>query len=231
MVTAKPTKISLMQIHMKKVVKKVVKKECINHVSKRMGSRLRKCKKNNKGLGGKGKLTDKVINDMSLYYSLAIRKNKDSVNDMHNAIWAILLYKSSTDTNPQHQNCPEGADSWCTWQKAKAEDKLQEYKHKPALPHNVIEAITPIFKNLTDKELLTRCLGAYTQNNNESFNNLIWKIAPKVLHSGVFIVKIAACLAVCRPFIIIANCGIVRNMHWTRNDKLCCKRGSATNCC
>ncbi|KYN18105.1 hypothetical protein ALC57_09615 [Trachymyrmex cornetzi] len=62
---------------------KVVKKECVNHVSKRMGSRLRKCKKNNKGLGGKGKLTDKVINDMSLYYNLAIRRNKDSVNDMH----------------------------------------------------------------------------------------------------------------------------------------------------
>jgi hypothetical protein len=36
-----------------------------------MGSRLRKCKKDNKGLGGKGKLTDKVINDTLLYFDLA----------------------------------------------------------------------------------------------------------------------------------------------------------------
>lgn len=35
----------------------VVKKECIGHVQKRMGSRLRACKKATKGIGGKGKLT------------------------------------------------------------------------------------------------------------------------------------------------------------------------------
>ena len=36
----------------------VVKKECVGHVQKRVGSALRKLKKENKGLGGKGKLTD-----------------------------------------------------------------------------------------------------------------------------------------------------------------------------
>ncbi|GFY31689.1 uncharacterized protein TNCV_4200001 [Trichonephila clavipes] len=36
----------------------VTKLECIGHIQKRVGSRLRKLKKNTKGLGGKGKLTE-----------------------------------------------------------------------------------------------------------------------------------------------------------------------------
>ena len=45
----------------------VSKKECVGHVQKRMGSRLRKLKKDTKGLGGKGKLTDKLITELSLF--------------------------------------------------------------------------------------------------------------------------------------------------------------------
>lgn len=51
----------------------VFKKECIDHVQKRMGTRLRNLKKIKKGLGGKGKLMDKLIDELSLYYGLAIR--------------------------------------------------------------------------------------------------------------------------------------------------------------
>ena len=39
----------------------VQKKECIGHVQKRMGTRLRNMKKMTNGLGGKGKLTGKMI--------------------------------------------------------------------------------------------------------------------------------------------------------------------------
>jgi len=38
--------------------KEMVKRECIGHYQKRVGCRLRKLKKNTKGLGGRGKLTD-----------------------------------------------------------------------------------------------------------------------------------------------------------------------------
>ena len=42
----------------------VTKKECVGHVQKRMGTRLQKLKKENKGLGGKGKLTAKWIDKL-----------------------------------------------------------------------------------------------------------------------------------------------------------------------
>ncbi|GFU14070.1 uncharacterized protein TNCV_2536211 [Trichonephila clavipes] len=53
----------------------VTKLECIGHIQKRVGSRLRKLKKNTKGLGGKGKLTDKFIDKLQNYYGIAIRRN------------------------------------------------------------------------------------------------------------------------------------------------------------
>jgi len=42
-----------------------------------------------KGLGGKGKLIAKLIDDLTKYYSLAIHRNCMSIEAMKNDIWAI----------------------------------------------------------------------------------------------------------------------------------------------
>lgn len=55
----------------------------------------------------------------------------------------------------------------------------------------------PIYEDLSKDELLGRCVGSFTQNNNESFNQLIWKITPKILPAGSKIVEIAALIAAC----------------------------------
>jgi len=65
------------------------------------------------------------------------------------------------------------------------------------LPKTVLDLIKPIYEDLSNDKLLERCVGGYTQNSNESFNQLIWKIAPKMMHSGAKIVNIAAFLATC----------------------------------
>ena len=117
---------------------------------------------------------------------------------MKTAIRATLKHKSSTDTNPQHDSCPPGDDSWCTWQawqKAKAQGKLAEYSHKPALSDDVLSEITPIYEDLRGENLLQRCIGGFTQNNNESLNALIWSFAPKRVFSGAKTVKIAPYLS------------------------------------
>lgn len=163
----------------------VQKKECIGHVQKRMGTRLRNIKKANKGLGGRGKLTGKLIDELTVYYGLAIRRHCNSLEDMKKAIWATLYHNISTDENPQHNYCPIGADSWCTFQKACAEGKLNEYRHKPPLSQDVRDAILPVYEALSTDDLLTRCLGGYNQNSNESVNSVIWKIAPKISSEGL----------------------------------------------
>ena len=55
---------------------KVVQLECVGHVQKRMGTRLRKLKKKVKNIGGKAKHTDAMIDRLQCYYGIAIRRNK-----------------------------------------------------------------------------------------------------------------------------------------------------------
>ena len=82
-----------------------------------------------KTLGGKGRLTDAVINEMQSYYGNAIRGNSSSVKDMTKAIWAICFHKGSTDLKLQHQFYQAGDDSWCKYQKAVSLGSLNGYKH------------------------------------------------------------------------------------------------------
>ncbi|XP_014486301.1 PREDICTED: uncharacterized protein LOC106750446 [Dinoponera quadriceps] len=175
----------------------VKKKECVGQVQKRMGSRLRNLKKKTKGFGGAGKLTGKLIDELSLYYGLAIKRNSDNINNMKKEIWATLYHKLSTDEKPQHNRCPSDADSWCTWQSAKATNILASYSHKKPLNEEVFKAIQPIYEELTNDDLLTSCLGAYTQNSNESFNSTVWNLAPKNFSSGKMVLDIATDIVVC----------------------------------
>ncbi|GFT05277.1 uncharacterized protein TNCV_123121 [Trichonephila clavipes] len=92
----------------------VEKLECVGHVQKRMGRRLRNILKMSKGIklsdgkniSGRGRLTLKEVDSIQHYYGLAIRKNLSSVEDMKRAIWAIYFHKLSTEDNPQHALCP-----------------------------------------------------------------------------------------------------------------------------
>jgi len=117
---------------------------------------------------------------------------------MKNAIWATFHHYSSTDKNPQYTKCPSGADSWCAWQRALAADDLASFHHDyEPFPNIVVKHIKPIYEELSNDELLERYLGGFTQNNNDSLNHLIWKIAPKKVSSSSKIVELAANIAAC----------------------------------
>ena len=134
-----------------------------------------------------------MIDKLTIYYRLAIRRNHTSVEKMKNAIWETYYHYSSSNQKPQHQKCPSGEDSWCEWQKASAKKKLRTFKHSyNALPTDVLQAIKPIYDDLSIDALLEGCIGGFTQNNNESLNQLIWKISPKIL-SGTSKVMMKYC--------------------------------------
>lgn len=173
----------------------IIKSECINHVEKRMHSRLQKIKKEKK-LGGRNKLTDKIIKNLTKYYGLSIQRNKDSIENMKNAIMATYFHIFSTKDEPNHGNCPTGPDSWCKWQKAVALNKDPKLEDMPPLlPQEMKEHLLPIYEHLSTEDLLERCLGGHTQNANESFNATVWRLAPKHLHCGQKIIEIASCIA------------------------------------
>ena len=168
---------------------RVVKVECVGHVQKRVGKNLRDLTKKHtkncsplsdgKGLGGKERLTQGVIDSMQTYYGRVIRKivKKDIPDDqkitqMQSGIKAILYHRASSSSKPQHQYCPTGEQSWCEYQRDLAK-QTQEYEHHDVLPEAVVKCIAPVFDRLSKTELLDKCLHVGTQNRNESFHNVV----------------------------------------------------------
>ncbi|GFX44677.1 uncharacterized protein TNCV_4441821 [Trichonephila clavipes] len=98
----------------------IQKIECVGHVQKRMGTRLRKLKlvyskkklSDGKTIGGKGRLTDSLIDKLAHYYGNAIRCNSTSVKEMRKAIWAVWGHSCSTDDEPKHWFCPANPNTW-----------------------------------------------------------------------------------------------------------------------
>ena len=161
----------------------VEKKECVGHVQKRVGTALRKLKKGNTGMGGKGKLTDAMIDKLQNYYGIAIRSNVNDLNGMKKSIHATLFHCASNNNRPLHDHCPSGASSWCGYKRDQA-NKTKTYKHGAGLPLDIIAKIKPIYIRLSSDELLKKCLHGKTQNQNEAFNGLVWQRVPKEVFVG-----------------------------------------------
>ena len=143
-------------------------------------------------MGGKGKLTDSMIDKLHNYFGIAIRTNPGNIAAMKNALLASLFHCSSSSNNKWHTYCPEGENSWCGFMRDKAKG-TNDYKHGNGLSVPVVTAIKPIYNRLSDDELLVKCLDCKTQNQNESLNGMIWNRLPKpvfvhsdVLHLGVY---------------------------------------------
>ena len=80
---------------------------------------------------------------------------------------SVKLHKISSDKKPNHIR-PQGPNPWCKWARAKAEGSLAQFKHPEPLDANVQKVLFSIYKELSSDELLNRCVGRFTQNNNES---------------------------------------------------------------
>ena len=167
----------------------VKKKECVGHVQKRLGTALRKLKKEKKGLGGKGKLTNNTIDKLQNYYGIAIRSNKGDLAGMKKAIYASLMHCASSKDLPLHDHCPDGKESWCGFKRDKA-NKTNLFKPGPGLPKRIIAELKPIYLRLSNDDLLCKCLDGKTQNQNESLNGMIWCRLPKGVFVGSDLLKL-----------------------------------------
>jgi hypothetical protein len=172
----------------------VVKEDCINHVTKRFGSRLRALKSKTKVLtttrAGKqvmrsayagGLLTKTAIDALTGYFGQNLQNHDPNtdVATVRSSILASFWHSSSTDENPKHMACPIGADSWCWVRRAEAAVKVPDPHSKKKLllgkmPQDLLKGIMEVYLDLTSDELLKRCLRKRTQNANESLHSKIW---------------------------------------------------------
>ena len=168
----------------------IEKSECVGHVQKRAGTRLRNVTKELMPLEySKDKkqrqmvtyLTHKAINRLQNYYGISIRsKSNKSVEEMRKAVGAVLFHCSeAASIDSRHQFCPKSTSSWCKFQVDKVMNS-HSYIDKPGLPIPLRKKLEPIFRELSSPDLLKKkCLHGNTQNSNESLNGVIWKRCPK----------------------------------------------------
>lgn len=134
-----------------------------------------------KGLAGaKGRLTDEAINSLQNYYGLAIRRNKNDLQNMKKDVWATFFHKASTNEKPQHNLCDI---SWCRYKQSQRDGT--PYDHKNSIDQAVIDIIKPTYQALANPELLKKCLHGRTQNVNESYNSVLWSRIPKINFVGI----------------------------------------------
>ena len=182
---------------------KISKEECVNHVSKRMGTALnnlvQECRAQKQTISGKGKLTKEKIVKIQNYYGRAIKDNSHDTLLMKKRIFAILFHLTSNDTNPKHHHCPAGDNSWCFWKRAEAKgDVPGPHKDHESIPVDVGRKLVPIFQRLTEDGLLQRCKRGATQNPNEALHNVLWRFCPKVKYVGRRSLEAAMCMALCQ---------------------------------
>ena len=188
------------------------KEECVGHVQKRVGARLRTLKQQYKGimlddkkrLTGPGRLTDRVINTLQNYYGMVIRSNSGDLYQMKKGVASILFHCSEfkhengePNYEKRYKYCSTGKKSWCVFQRDKCTGKTN-YKPKINIPEAVRKVIKPIFSHsdLGADTLLGKCLHGLTQNVNESFNQIIWTKAPKDVYVAKKTLNIAMASAV-----------------------------------
>ena len=98
---------------------------------------------------------------------------------MSNTTKAILKHYCSTVKKPQHDYCPSGPQSWCSFQRDKATGTNLHKPIKNPLPPAVQKRIEPLFERLSNLAFLTDCSNTLTSNNNESYHYVLWGLAPK----------------------------------------------------
>ncbi|KAJ8891761.1 hypothetical protein PR048_004314 [Dryococelus australis] len=63
--------------------------------------------------------------------------------------------------------------------------KVNVINYRFHLPRVMVDEMKPIFSDLSESELLKKCLHGRTQNPNESVNNVIWNRLPQITFIGV----------------------------------------------
>ena len=157
----------------------VKKLECVGHVQKPVGCQLQNLKKKEKRLGGKGKLTDRIIDKLQNYYGIAIRSNKNNLKAMQAATRTTLFHvASSKENNLHYPHCPTRPGSWWKCNKDRA-DGTSTYKPGPGVPISIVLKFKSICEELSYDDLQSKCLHGLTQNQKESFHAMIWDRLPK----------------------------------------------------
>ncbi|GFX65573.1 uncharacterized protein TNCV_5083091 [Trichonephila clavipes] len=146
----------------------VTKYECIDHVQKRVGARLRKLKSKNKNLSGKGKLTDSFIDRLQNYYGLLFVAMLETYPVFSKMLLRLCFIAHQVSRNRCMGSVPSEKIVGATTSEHCLVAKKPNEKYK-GLSNEVLNTTKPTYLELCTKELLTKCLHGKTQKFKRVF--------------------------------------------------------------
>jgi len=187
----------------------MVKLECVNHVAKGMGTRLRDAVTKGKhidvfpgsgqrtGLDNVGRLTQPAIKKIQSFYNFIVHELKGDPVKMSEWVLAMYDHISSSNEAPKHDDCDI---RFCKYLQAQQNGEPYDHNDKKHfhIPLAVMKHVETVFHDKADIDLLARTAHGLTQNANECFNSTVWNIAPKNVFANRELVELAVYMAVCR---------------------------------
>ena len=116
---------------------------------------------------------------------------------MAKVVSASLKHYCSTPQQPQHDNCPARAASWCSFQRDCAMRTITHKPIKDPMPSCIQSRMTPIFDKVGNKKFLDGCRNLHSSNPSESFHHVIWGMAPNKQFNSSQEIEFAVNLSTC----------------------------------
>ena len=117
-----------------------------------------------------------MITKITNTYATNLKRRARDPAGMKLTILGGIFHMASTDSNPQHKYCPKGPDSYCSFNRAIANNSSQTQSDFQC---RYSKEIFLTVKRLTEPDLLKHCVKMLTQNAKESYNAGVNRRAPK----------------------------------------------------
>ena len=102
---------------------------------------------------------------------------------MRSAILASFLHIASSASNNYHGQSDRSPETWCQYQRDRIFN-TNSYKPGKGLSLKVVKLVRPIYMDLINPKEIQKCLHGKIQNQNESYNSMIWERVPKITYCG-----------------------------------------------
>ena len=172
-------------------IEHVRKEECLGHVQKRLKMRLKK----------KSTVFPKIsagkVERVGQLYALVVAQNRGKTPaEIHDALWNLLEHLVE-----KHTNCPYSVESWCYYQKRRAENAEDSTitvppLRQPYLNEPEYERAKEVFATFASLSMCGALTMGQTQNANESLHSIIWHNSPKAKYVGQISIEASTSIAV-----------------------------------
>ena len=131
------------------------------------------------------------IDTIQSFYGKTIPDFKGDSEGMSKATHAIIKHYSSIPEKPNHEDCPQDRNSWCSYNRDIATGTNYHRPIKNPLPSTFVAEIQPLFDRLGNKEFIASCEKGSTQNVNETYHQVVWELSPKEQYNSLWEIKLA----------------------------------------